>query len=700
MDGSHAEVENHVTGTVIGNVVQAGQVSGDVHLHSAVPSTPPRQLPPSPACFTGRAIELAGLDEALDRSSGHAVVVIVGSGGMGKTALALKWLGDRADRFVDGQLYADLSAFGAQGPAEPGRVLGRLLRGLGVPAAEVPPELDERSALFRSVTAGRSIALLLDDAASTAQAQMLLPGMGNNVVIITSRTYLGGMVLRGARVLPVSPLPDEDAATLVVRTLGPGRVVEPSSVCALAALCGGVPLALSVAAARLVGRPRWPVDRMVRELADERRRLSALVLEDGGVSVEAAFDLSYRELGASVAEVYRRIALHPGAEFGSEVAAAATATSVELARDALDVLVDANMVIEVEEDRFRMHDLLRLHAQRCAEREDTATVRHDAVRAMTEWYLERAVTADLVATELRFHLGDHYLTPRPRLFGTTGDALDWLETQLSNLMGVLRVAAAFGWDDLTWRLSDALWGLFLYRGFHPEWIEACEIGAGAAARLGNPVVGSRLLVHLAAAHLRLSDSAAALRAALLAWELAETTGDSRAIATALECLGRIAHADGQLQDAVGLYLRALTVNEQHDHQRGAALVLCCLGYALAGLGDDASAAGYFARATRAAASIGDNTCRAQALVGLGETRARQCQFGRAIAEMTEGLEALDPAALALRVDVVEKLGEVTLMAGDRSAARRYWEEALETFTTLRHPKANRIRERLRSLDVA
>ena len=182
MDSNRAEVENHVTASVIGTVVQAGYVSGGFHVHAAAPSTPPRQLPASPTCFTGRATDLAALDEALDRSTGHAVVVIVGSGGMGKTALALKWLGDRADRFVDGQLYADLSAFGAQGPAEPGRVLGRRLRGLGVPAAEVPPELDERSALFRSVTAGRSIALLLDDAASTAQAQMLLPGSGNNIV--------------------------------------------------------------------------------------------------------------------------------------------------------------------------------------------------------------------------------------------------------------------------------------------------------------------------------------------------------------------------------------------------------------------------------------------------------------------------------------------------------------------------------------
>jgi len=113
-----------------------------------------------------------------------------------------------------------------------------------------------------------------------------------------------------------------------------------------------------------------------------------------------------------------------------------------------------------------------------------------------------------------------------------------------------------------------------------------------------------------------------------------------------------------------------------------------------------NAVGYFERATRTAASIGDDTCRAQALVGLGETRARQRQFGRAIAEMTEGLEALDLAAPALRVDVVEKLGEVTLMAGDRSAARRYWEEALEILTSLRHPKASRVRDRLRSLDVA
>lgn len=702
MDGQRVQGENRVVGAVSGTVVQAQVINGGVHVHSAIQRDAPRQLPSVPTGFTGRAAELSALDEVFLNRTGPAVVVIVGVGGIGKTALALKWLGDRVDRFPDGQFYADLSAFGQQGPAEPGRVLGRLLRGAGVPAGEIPPELEERGALFRSVTSGRSIALLLDDAASTAQAQMLLPGMGNSVVVITSRSHLGGMVLRGARVLPLSPMHDDEAVALVVRTLGSERAAteEPRSVRRLTELCGGVPLALRVAAARLVTRPRWPVDRMVRELADDRRRLAALVLENGEVSVEATFDLSYRELSSAAAGMYRRMALHPGAEFGSEVAAAAAGTSVEVARDVLDVLIDTNMLIEVDEDRFRMHDLLRLHARGCAEREDAAPVRQYVVRAMVEWYLDRAVSADLVATALRFHLGEHYLTPRPQLFGAQGDALDWLEEQLPNLMSVLRAAAESGWEDLAWKLSDAMWGLFLYRGFHPEWIESCEIGAGAASRLGSPVAESRMLVHLAAAHLRLGDPVQALCAAEPAWERARAAGDWRAQATALECLGRIAHAEGRLQDATDFYQRALTVNEQHKHPRGAGLVLCALGYALSGLGDNAGAADCFERAIRTATSIADHTCRAQALVGLGETRARQHQYSRAIAEMTEGLATLDPAAPALRVDVVEKLGEVNLLAGNLGAARRYWEQALELLTALRHPRAQRLRDRLGSLNSA
>jgi tetratricopeptide (TPR) repeat protein len=693
---------NRVIGSVHGTVFQAKVIKGDVHVHPSTRQYSLQQLPPIPAGFTGREEELSALDDVAADVSGLIVVIIVGPGGIGKTALALKWLGERADQFPDGQMYADLSAFGPQGPAEPGRVLGRLLRGLGVPATEVPAELEERSALFRSITAERSIALLLDDVASTAQIQQLMPGAGDSVVVITSRSHLGGMVLSGARVLPLSLLREDDATALVVRTLGSERAAteEPRVVRRLAELCGGMPLALRVATARLVTRPRWRVGRMVRELTDDRRRLGALVLENGEVSVEAVFEVSYRELNPAAARMYRRMALHPGAVFGSEVAAAAVGASVEAAEDVLDVLVETSMLAEVGEDCYRMHDLQRLHARDRAERDDDLWVREKALRAMAEWYLDRAVTADLVATSLRFHLGEHYLTPRAQRFTSSAEALDWLETQLPNLMAVLRAAAESGWDDLAWKLSDAMWGLFLYRGFHPEWLESCTVGAVAAGRLGDPVAESRLLVHLAAAHLRLGDPAAALRAAQPAWERARDGRDWRAQATALESLGRIAHSDGRLEDAVGFYSRALVLNEQHNHPRGIGLVLCALGYALSGLGDDSGAADCFERAIRTATSIADHTCRAQALVGLGETRARQHQYDRAIAEMTEGLATLDPAAPALRVDVVEKLGDVTLLAGDRTAARRYWEQALELLTALRHPRAHRLRERLGSLKSA
>jgi hypothetical protein len=202
---------NVVTGTVGGTVVQAGAVHGGVHVHTDAPvELPvPRQLLPAPGWFADRSPEFRQLNRLLE-DGGHRIAVIYGPGGVGKTALALRWIHDAEARFPDGQLFADLGAF--NGPVSPGEILGRFLRALGVPAEAVPvrrddgAELAEQAALYRSVTAGRSIAVLLDNAESVAQVRPLLPASETSVAVVTSRWRLGGLVRDGAYLVPVAPL--------------------------------------------------------------------------------------------------------------------------------------------------------------------------------------------------------------------------------------------------------------------------------------------------------------------------------------------------------------------------------------------------------------------------------------------------------------------------------------------------------------
>jgi hypothetical protein len=300
------EVRNVLHGTAAGPTVQAGAVHGGVHFHQGNAATAqvpvPRQLLAPPAHFVGREAELAELDRVLTGRGDHGgLVLITGVGGVGKSALALRWSQRASTRFPSGQLYANLSAFGPAGPAAPGEVLGRFLRSFGVAPERVPADVAEQAGLFRSLTADRQLLVLLDNAVSAAQVRPLLPTSPASVVVVTARWRLGSLISEGARFIPLDPL-DEPAATELLRNaVGARRIAEDmASTSSLVLLCGGLPIALSVIGARLAARPRWSVRRIVTELTEEHRLLAGLSTQED-FSVSATFDLSYQDLSAKVA---------------------------------------------------------------------------------------------------------------------------------------------------------------------------------------------------------------------------------------------------------------------------------------------------------------------------------------------------------------------------------------------------------------
>jgi tetratricopeptide (TPR) repeat protein len=695
---SPPEVHNHIDGGAAGAVLQAGTITGNVVI--AGPRSPepvPRQLPPAPSHFTSRSDEFTALDEiAGQEADGQpALAVLIGPGGVGKTALALIWGDRRADRYPDGQLYADLRGFSPGTTVLPQDALGAFLRALGVASERVPPDLAEQAGLFRTMTAGRRLLVVLDNAFSAAQVRPLIPASAGCTVLVTSRLRLDGLISEGARFLDVAPLSQPHAAELVVRVLGRARVVgELDKVAELASLCGQLPMALRVAAARLASRPRWQVARVVAELGDERSRLKRLSSE-GDASVAAMFDWSYRALRETPARLYRLLSEFPGASFGIDVAAAAT----DLAEPAegLQVLVDASLLDEVDEFRYRFHDLVRLHAR--AQHDDD---RAEVVPRVASWYLHAMTRANMVAIPIRWRISpvcEQYRNTPPA-FGSGRAALDWLDEQLPNVMAVLEEANAQRHDEVAWQLCEALWELFLHRKHFPQWLRSHETGIAAAQRCRNVVAESRLRCQLGRAYLDLGRFEAADRECGRALELARSAGSRHNESVALDQLGTAAQGRGDVPAAIAFYTASLEIETELGIERGVAQRHRRIGETLATVARDGEATDHLELARRMFADLGDEKDEAKVLVGLARLDARAGNVRSAARRLDRARKVLaESGSTFYHADVLVGFADLAEYDNDPAAARGYLAEALQLYEQVGGPQGDRIRARLQRHDA-
>ncbi|MFE6982988.1 ATP-binding protein [Streptomyces griseus] len=694
----HSENDNDLSGTVHGFVVQAGSVHGGIHVAGPVAREevpPPWQLPP-PVRITDRTEELRALETHRCRATqdGHPTLAAVsGLGGVGKTAVALAWLHHLRPRFPGGQLYADLGAQAPDGPADPGEVVGRFLRALGVPTGQVPPALGERVALYRSLTAGRRLVVLLDDAATAAQVRPLLPA-GRCVTAVTSRRRMPGLSLDGGHVVHLEPLSTEAAVELLDATLADGRVAaQPEEARALVLLCAGLPLAVRIAGARLASRPRQNITAMVRALSEEHERLEALAIE-GDHDVRAALDLSYQGLPPTAARLYRLLGLHPGREFGAPVA------RTLLGRDpveALDALHDANLLVDVAEEsggeRYRFHDLVRLHAAARAAQDESGDERTAALHRIGRHYLantgraEEIIEPGRAALERDFGRDAGPGSVAEEDFGPVDGrteaeaALDWLERELPNLMAVVRLARPMGAPELAWQLTDALWPLFPRRKLYREGTEAHQEGLLAAEEAGNGAAVCRMLTSGALGKLATGDHAEGLamfeRAAAAFLECGDALGHART----LNYRGLAHQRLGHLDRAAGFFARAATALPALGDLRAGALARFNLADVALSEGryEDAVVDAEAARITLEAAGDTYNAARAagltgRACVGLG-------RLDRADAELSAALSALRTAAGFEAARVLGGLAQLSERRGQPRQARLYYREALSLYSS-------------------
>ncbi|MFI7132315.1 AfsR/SARP family transcriptional regulator [Nonomuraea sp. NPDC050153] len=618
----------------------------------------PQQLPSDLASFTGRRRELAALDALLARENGQAsppivIAAISGMGGVGKTALAVHWAHSVVDRFPGGVLYLNLRGFGPGAPVEPHAALELLLNALGVVGQRVPKESDARSALLRSVLAGRRVLMLLDNARDAAQVRPLLPG-SHSFVLVTSRNQMRGLAVReGARLLLLGQFSPGESAALLAAILGPERIgARPWAAAELARSCVHLPLALTIAAEHAMSRPDSPLNSLAEEVRAQRTRLDALdTSDDHEASVRAVLSWSYRALEPPAARMFRLLSLHPGPDVGPGAAAALAGVPVAEARRLLDVLADRSLLERPGQDRHRFHDLLHAYAAEQSALTDGLAERTAALRRVLNWYLHTAGrAADLVEpTRKRFPDTIDRAPAEPPALDGPDDALAWVEEERANLVAAVVLSAEYGWDDFTWRLAHALWRFFLIRGHVRDWIDTHLRALDAARDTGDPRVLAETMKNLGFAYWRAGHLSEALDHHGRALVLDQQSGDGWGEAKTRNHLGFIHDRAGHFAEALRQHQRSLARYREAGDLCGQGRALVGIGTAYRQLGHHRASMVHLKRALSVTCEVGDRWGESLALVAVGFT----CLIAGGGAEATGPLYR----ALSISREIGDRWGE-------------------------------------------
>ncbi|MEV0187918.1 BTAD domain-containing putative transcriptional regulator [Kitasatospora purpeofusca] len=561
----------------------------------------PDQLPRPIAGFVGRAPELAWLSDRLRGSDNAApdnaaadaadapgtpaaapLAVLVGPAGTGKTATALRWAHDAAAAYPDGRLHADLNAFGPGRPADPAAVLGRFLHALGVPESELPADRPARAALYRSLSRDRRLLVVLDDVADAGDLTDLLPAGPGCATVATSRSTLADLVVtEGAALLRLGPLPAEEAGHLLEQLLGRARVAaEPEAAARLAELCGRLPLALRIVAARLATHPAWAVADLLPELDDERTRLHALDTR-GSSSLRAALDRTLRRLTVTAAHLLALLAVHPGRETDVPAAAALLGAGPDEARDALAALAAHHLLTEIAPGRYRRCDLVRLYGAELLD-ERHASEHATATAALADHYLATVAHGAALLQPAPGTAGPTGTGgPPPRYVGrraarphlpTVRSILDWFQAEEPAVRGLVSAASASGDHDRAWRLAYRADGLYYSVGRRPDRLACLRTGLDAAGRTGDPAAVAAMEAVTARALSGRGRTAEAHRLALRAVDRSSGTDDAVRV-QALTVLAVTTAAGGRPDEAVRLGERAIALAETHGHAEHAPYAL-------------------------------------------------------------------------------------------------------------------------------
>ncbi|WP_347681718.1 BTAD domain-containing putative transcriptional regulator [Plantactinospora sp. B24E8] len=675
------------------------------------PMVVPAQLPPGTAAFTGRAEQLRRLDTLLtaDPGDGPTVVAITGTAGVGKTTLAVHWGHRVAERFPDGQLYADLGGFEADaGPVRPDEVVRGFLDAFGMAPDRIPVSLTAQVGLYRSLLAGRRMLILLDNARAADQVRPLLPGAVRCLVLVTSRHELAGLVAAGAHPIDLDLMTDVEARQMLANRIGPERVAAaPEASTQIINACARLPLALAIVAARAGIQPRFPLGSLASQLRESAGDLAVFSDDDAAFDVRAVFSWSYRLLSPEAAALFRLIGLHPGPELSATAAAALVGVPPGRVRPLLAQLTRAHLLVEHRPGRFSCHDLLRTYAAELAAVVEPEAVRRAASQRILGYYLDATATADRLISPYR-HPGSVSCWPRdtgggtppraPSGAGYPGDpetALEWFNSEHQVLLALVHQAAEVGLDQAVCELA---WHLSTFLDRQGRWRDQAAVqraALAAAGRLGNPSIEARAHRGLARAYSRLGSHDEArreLRRALCRYEeLADDVGRANTEMSLADSCER----QGRYREALAHAERALALYGDAGYRPGQANALNAVGWCHTLLGDHGRALTYCARALRRHQLLGDRRGAADswdsighANHGLGRNRAAIRCFQQAVLLFREVGDRFAEAVSLTR------LGDAWRVAGEPGSARADWSRSLAILTELDHPRAVEVRARL------
>jgi DNA-binding SARP family transcriptional activator/Tfp pilus assembly protein PilF/DNA-binding XRE family transcriptional regulator len=578
----------------------------------------PAQLPADVTGFAGREAQLEALDAILpeaDQSTAVVIVTIEGIAGVGKTALAVHWAHRVRSRYPDGQLYVDLRGYASVPPVRPLDALSRFLHALGVPAEQVPIDVDEGMGLYRTLLANRRVLVVLDNASGVDQVRPLLPGNAGCLVLVTSRGRLGGLSAReGAYRLALDGLHPDEARTLLSRTIGVERMRD-ESVADLLDACAYLPLALRIAAANLSSGPRTEIATYTADLRRQGRLAGLAVDGDEQGAVQAAFDLSYTRLEPDSQRLFRLLGLIPGTDFSLHAAVALTASAPAAVRRWLGDLVAANLVHPEAGDRFGLHDLLAEYAGDKAREKDVTP----ALQRLLDFYLHtaHAATSRLFPDTMRLPVPPIADGVRvPKLSDET-EAVAWLDAERPNLVAAINFAATDGPRRYAWQITDALRGYFVSRGHGVDGLEICHVALEAARQERDLLAEASMLDILGLVHYNLSDYQRSIiqhkEALALNRKIANRTGE----ASSLHNLGRVHSQLGKPAQAASYYSQALTIHRESGNRVGEATGLNYVGVAQLSLGRPDQALSWHKQSITLARELGNRYTEARALNGAG-----------------------------------------------------------------------------------